>query len=110
MSLKSHNEISDRLELIETKGAGADKGERFGLQPKISGVCRTCVHAHIMERKYNNKLTVHCRVLERDVPNDVSRCNSYNKYGDMSLYEMNNICTLIDITPQVGFMVGKGEK
>jgi len=107
---KPYYEDTDRLERLEAKGVGADRGERFGLQPKISGVCRTCTSSHIFERSYNNRVVVHCNALERDVPTDITRCNHYSKYGELTMYEMNNIATLIDVSPEVGFMVDRKGK
>lgn len=67
--------------------------------------CTTCRSAHIMRRESSNKRAIYCNELCKFVPEDISECNEYLRFTDLSLHQMGQMATLIGGLPEkkVGF-------
>ena len=73
-----------------------DGRQRF---PEITGLCRTCMHAHITRTRYSEVPTVICEALMNQnyrVPLDIMECSSYTRRGRLSLDDMTEIALLVD--------------
>lgn len=62
-------------------------------------LCTSCRSAHITRRHSQNKRMVYCNRLERVVPEDISECNEYCLFTQMSLHQMGEMAILIDARP-----------
>ena len=75
--------------------------------PKGVGLCFTCENAHVSKRVERNTYMIICRSLEGNatMPNDIGECNRYAKITDLSLYQMSQMATLIDVREAGGHYI-----
>ena len=69
------------------------------LFPEITGLCRTCAHAHITRTRYSEVPTVICEALISEahrVPLDIVECSNYARRGQMTLDDMGEIALFVD--------------
>lgn len=72
-----------------------------------NGLCFTCRHHMHFRRGSKNQFVLICRAVDPDirVSEDITECSRYENPLVMSLYEMGQLATLIDIRPAGGHYV-----
>lgn len=95
--MRDFGDGDDLFDTVHASSRSTERGQhRF---PEITGLCRTCKHAHITRQEYDEAPRVICRaVYERAhrVPLDITECSSYRRSGEMNLRELTNLAILID--------------
>lgn len=103
-----HEEHTGRGKLTNTL-------ERIVKTQKLEGVqtesfvdsrslCTSCVWATITRRSGRNNRVIRCGEMGMFVPEDISECNNYKNLTTLSLSQMAEMATLIEISEkQVGF-------
>ncbi len=67
--------------------------------PEVRGLCRNCSQAHITRRAYSEVPTVICKSVfdhPHRVPLDIKECTGFQRRGELTLYQMNDMAILID--------------
>lgn len=73
--------------------------EGIGRFPEVKGLCRTCSQAVIRRQAYSELPTVLCEVIfnrPHQVPLDIMECSKYQRKGELSLWQMEEMATIID--------------
>lgn len=97
-----HDKLVGRLEKAANKLQGQNR-ESF---VDSKSLCTTCRWAFIVRQQSKNNRYIHCSsgYPGNWVPDDISECNSYSNVTELSLGQMAEIATLINITEKrVGF-------
>ncbi len=67
-------------------------------------LCESCVYATVIQGMSQHQRLIKCGDISKMIPFNVETCNSYRRFGEMSLHEMKDMATVIDIRAgQVGF-------
>lgn len=74
-------------------------GQRLDSWQDGKGVCSSCRNAMIIRQSSKNQRTIHCSEINAEVPDDISECNSYKNFTQLTLGQMAEIATLIDPRP-----------
>lgn len=72
---------------------------------EVTGLCRTCKNALIRRRAYSEVPTVICEKLweqPHQVPLDIMQCTGYERVGEMTLRDMHEMATLINLSKPTG--------
>jgi hypothetical protein len=72
-------------------------------------LCNTCKWASSRRRKSANIKRIECSIFSGPCPEDISECSEYSTITSLTLGQMADIATIIDISPpkRVGFHGGK---
>lgn len=62
-------------------------------------LCTTCSFSHITRRHSQNKRTVYCTSICKFIPEDISECNAYHNFTELTLQQMGNMAIVIDPRP-----------
>ena len=89
---------SDRYRLGEQLEAASKRMSGITRESFIDqrSLCTSCQHATIIRRASQNARTVTCSMFSRLVPEDISECTAYFKFGELSLSQMASIAHLIN--------------
>ncbi|MFH1685047.1 MAG: hypothetical protein ABH983_01960 [Candidatus Micrarchaeota archaeon] len=79
--------------------------ESSSIVPYDLGVCTSCGNLLYLERKFGDEYEAYCvdyaieklHNIKIDHKNPIKKCSRYNKKGEMSLWDMKGIATLIDL-------------
>ncbi len=93
-------ELADNLERDATK-----------LQSRLRGhfvddhsLCVSCRWGHVYRQSSKNRRNVYCTTLSKYMPDDVSECSEYQTINQLTLHQMAEIATLIEVNEKkVGF-------
>lgn len=69
------------------------------------GICNDCSHFYATETKFS-KVYARCTEIEKrlDPRDPIVKCSWYRKRGMLSIYDMKEMATPIDIRRQAGFI------
>lgn len=84
-------ELADRLEAQVRKLQSRMRGH---FTDTLS-ICTSCKYAHIMRQASKNARVIQCSMAGRQVPEDITECNSYQSVTELSLTQMAEIAVLI---------------
>ena len=87
--------------LVKAQKLEGVQGESF---VDSRSLCTSCVWATITRRSGRNHRVIRCGEMAQFVPEDISECNNYKNITTLSLSQMTEMATLIDISEKkVGF-------
>jgi hypothetical protein len=88
---------------ISVEGNKLERAQGVGRFPEIKGLCRTCEHALISRRAYEEVPRIKCMYQSEPgsptagrMPLDVMECTLYRRRGEMDLRDMAIIALKID--------------
>ena len=90
------SERESQRQFVLTKG---EQVEGVGKFPEIKGLCRTCSQALIRRQQYSEMPTIICESTwnrPHPVPPDIIECSKYQRKGEMTLFQMEGMATIID--------------
>lgn len=87
--------LGERLEAENKRLSGVQR-EHFVDQRSL---CTSCKNASIRRRESRNARIIHCNHFDRPMPEDITECTAYAKFGSLSLQQMADIATIIDDRP-----------
>ncbi len=71
-------------------------------------LCESCVNATVIQGMSQHQRLIKCGEIGKLIPFNVETCNSYRQFGVLSLYEMKEMATIVDIRAgQVGFFTAE---
>ena len=94
---------------VELQADALDARAKATERVTITGICSRCTHAHIWRTARMNEPVVVCQTMYGEpsrVPTDIRECNKFSQVGQLSIYELINLCCDIDLskgTKKVGF-------
>ena len=94
---------------VESQAEALDDRAKAIERVNITGLCGRCTHAHIWRTARMNEPVVICQSMDAAydrVPTDIIECNKFSQIGQLSIYELINLCCDIDLTKstkKVGF-------
>lgn len=97
-------EIAARAHTIILTGKAGHKRRLSSSEHGLSfdAICSSCQFAQVHRRKNQMDVIVHCGILKRIVPSDISECNSYSKPETDA---RNNIMVMVEICQKAGTMI-----
>ena len=87
-----------QIEILEDQGKKYT-GKRLDTWQDGKGICASCKRSVVMRRSSKNERVIFCNELQAHVADDISECNSYQNFTQLSLAQMAEIATLIDPRP-----------
>lgn len=73
-----------------------------------TSLCESCANATVVQGMATKDKLVKCGDLGRLVDFNVETCNSYRRFGELTLYDMKEMATIVDIKAgTVGFYSAK---
>jgi len=86
------------IEALEAQGKKYTGNQREHWVDNKS-ICTSCRWAHITRRKSRNIRQIYCNSISKFIPEDISECNEYQKFTELSLEQMAGIAVRIDPRP-----------
>lgn len=86
------------IETLEAQGKKYTGNQREHWVDSKS-VCTSCRWAHITRRHSQNARRIYCNSINTFMYEDISECNGYQKFTELSLEQMAGIAVRIDPRP-----------
>jgi hypothetical protein len=91
------DELQDRLAI-----QGSKLSDPVDWVDKLDTLCTRCSSSQIMRQKGERQYTVYCHNYGQNVP-PIEECSSFTEQNQLTLRDMVEIATLIEIKKKAGF-------